>query len=101
MTLHGISSWCHTISLSSRDALTAGDLPSSSPDFPVRPKWEEDWVPNTGVKLASAYKQVEGKEPDFTNNAKVPTTKRYCCSTSDYQRRHFNGYNLTYFFSPN
>lgn len=48
-----------------------GDLPSTSLDFPVRPEWEKDWVPNTGVKLASAYKQVEGKEPDFTNNAKV------------------------------
>eukprot|EP00904_Undaria_pinnatifida_P008588 jgi/Undpi1/485/HiC_scaffold_10.g03951.m1 len=48
-----------------------GDLPSSSLDFPVRPEWEKDWVPSTGVKLTSAYKQVEGKEPNFTNNAKV------------------------------
>lgn len=78
-TLHGACA----VLLSSRDALAAGDLPSTSLDFPVRPEWEKDWVPNTGVKLASAYKQVEGKEPDFTNNAKVRTTKRCCCSATD------------------
>ncbi|CBJ31273.1 conserved unknown protein [Ectocarpus siliculosus] len=48
-----------------------GDLPESSGDFPVRPEWEKDWTPKTGVCLQSAYKQVDGKEPDFTNNAKV------------------------------
>lgn len=67
----------------SHGALGIGDLPESSIDFPVRPEWEKDWVPSTGVKLASAYKQVEGKEPDFTNNAKVATTSRPRCSASD------------------
>eukprot|EP00903_Cladosiphon_okamuranus_P007240 g7026.t1 len=48
-----------------------GDLDESSGDFPVRPDWEKEWSPKTGVSLESAYKQVDGKEPDFTNNAKV------------------------------
>lgn len=52
---------------------TTGDLPESSGDFPVRPEWEKEWTPKTGVCLQSAYKQVDGKEPDFTNNAKVYT----------------------------
>lgn len=69
--------------VASPGALGTGDLPSSSLDFPVRPEWEKDWVPSTGVKLTSAYKQVEGKEPNFTNNAKVATANRPCCSASD------------------
>jgi len=68
--------WCVT-GLASRalptppTVLSAGDLPETSGDFPVRPEWEKDWSPKTGVCLESAYKQVDGKEPDFTNNAKV------------------------------
>lgn len=54
----------------------SGDLPESSEDFPVRPKWEKEWSPKTGVRLESAYKQVNGKEPDFTNNSKVSQTGR-------------------------
>ncbi|CAM9771725.1 unnamed protein product, partial [Hapterophycus canaliculatus] len=48
-----------------------GDLPASSDGYPVVPEWEKDWSPKTGVSLESAYRQVDGKEPDFTNNAKV------------------------------
>lgn len=83
LTTESNVAWRFSYISSSRDALATGDLPSSSPDFPVRPDWEKDWVPNTGVELSSAYKQVEGKEPDFTNNAKVPTTNRPCRSTTD------------------
>lgn len=53
----------------------AGDLSSSNPDFPEVPKWEKHWSPKTGVRLLSAYKEVEGQEPNFTNNAKVR-----CCT---------------------
>ena len=48
-----------------------GNLSSSSPDFPELPEWEKDWSPETGMKLLSAYREVEGEEPNFTNNAKV------------------------------
>lgn len=49
----------------------SGDLSVDSRDFPPRPEWEKDWSAATGVKLLSAYKEVDGKEPNFTNNAKV------------------------------
>lgn len=52
----------------------SGDLAENSGDFPMRPEWEKEWSPKTGVRLESAYKQVDGKEPDFTNNAKVRLT---------------------------
>lgn len=48
-----------------------GGMSSTCPDFPQLPEWEKDWSPATGLPLVSAYKEVEGKEPDFTNNAKV------------------------------
>lgn len=49
----------------------SGDLSSSSPEFPELLEWEKRWSPKTGVRLLSAYKEVEGQEPNFTNNAKV------------------------------
>ena len=62
--------------------IVAGDLPERSGDFPVRPAWEREWSPKTGVSLESAYRQVEGKEPDFTNNAKVScrSVPRFCAA---------------------
>lgn len=48
-----------------------GDLSTDSPGFPDRPEWEKDWSAATGVRMFSAYKEVEGHEPDFTNHAKV------------------------------
>lgn len=64
--------------------LLSGDLAASSGDYPVLPEWEKDWSPKTGVKLESAYRQVDGKEPDFTNNAKV---RFVCCLGSFFSAR--------------
>lgn len=65
---------CGTLACPTTLYASAGDLPSSSPDFPERPEWEKEWSAKTGVELLSAYKEVEGVEPNFTNNAKVLTS---------------------------
>ncbi|CAN0406745.1 unnamed protein product [Discosporangium mesarthrocarpum] len=51
--------------------VTEGNLEETSPDFPASRPWERDWTAELPVKMKSAYKEVEGREPDFTNNAKV------------------------------
>lgn len=53
-----------------------GELPENSSDFPERPEWEKDWSADTGVPLLSAYKEVLGEEPNFTNHAKVQYMSR-------------------------
>jgi hypothetical protein len=50
--------------------LTQGELPADEADLPTPREWD-DWRPTVPVPLRSAYAEVNGAEPDFTNFAQV------------------------------
>eukprot|EP00599_Poterioochromonas_sp_BG-1_P015039 CAMPEP_0173161836 /NCGR_PEP_ID=MMETSP1105-20130129/18862_1 /TAXON_ID=2985 /ORGANISM="Ochromonas sp., Strain BG-1" /LENGTH=358 /DNA_ID=CAMNT_0014081377 /DNA_START=45 /DNA_END=1121 /DNA_ORIENTATION=+ len=50
--------------------LTEGKIDSSDPAYPT-PVAGDDWKPDLAIPMKSAYAVKEGKEPDFTNYAKV------------------------------
>ncbi|KAG5183608.1 Endonuclease/exonuclease/phosphatase [Tribonema minus] len=49
--------------------VTRGALNSSDPAYPVPPPWEApiDWQPQLAAPLRSAYREVQGREPELTN----------------------------------
>lgn len=50
--------------------LTTGKIDPSHKDYPLGLK-NDNWQPNLAYPLKSAYQELLGKEPDFTNYAKV------------------------------
>lgn len=52
--------------------LTTGAIEESNPERPVALEGDESgWAPTVSPALQSAYKDYNGREPDFTNYAKV------------------------------
>ncbi|CAM9752741.1 unnamed protein product, partial [Phaeothamnion confervicola] len=55
--------------------VTEGRLEQSAAEYPTPPPWETEasggWEPALEAPLRSAYRECDGREPDFTNNAQV------------------------------
>ena len=64
------------------DLLTQGDLDEASEGYPTPVDWEP-WRPKLQSKFDSAYLQVDGREPDFTNYAKIKEDEPFI-DTLDY-----------------
>jgi 2',5'-phosphodiesterase len=62
--------------------LTTGKIDPSNKDYPLGLQ-NDNWQPNLKYSLKSAYQEILGKEPDFTNYAKVKDKEPFV-DTLDY-----------------
>ena len=53
------------------ELLTKGKVDASIPEYPAPMNEADNWKPELAAPLKSAYKELLGKEPEYTNNARI------------------------------